>query len=175
MANGANSPRSVPLLSCNLLLVSTTVKVRQFSSRCGVGDKYSWCLLFLPLDQDLNERLKKLVNSASVMIFMKGNQSSPKCGFSRQLMEIIQPLNIPFETFDILEDEDVRQGKRAGPIQYNYGSTIDFSWYPSIFNQILVTFVNNFWQYLGLSSRSWGWKGHAPLYGLKDHSSRRIT
>jgi len=41
---------------------------------------------------------------------MKGTPDSPKCGFSRQLMEILQPLNIPFKTFDILEDEEVRQG-----------------------------------------------------------------
>lgn len=64
----------------------------------------------LPKKQDLNERLKKLVNKSPVMIFMKGSGESPKCGFSRQLMEILQPFNIPFETFDILEDEDVRQG-----------------------------------------------------------------
>lgn len=44
------------------------------------------------------------------MIFMKGSPESPKCGFSRQLMEILQPLNIQFKTFDILEDEEVRQG-----------------------------------------------------------------
>jgi glutaredoxin-related protein len=44
------------------------------------------------------------------MIFMKGNPQNPKCGFSRQLMEILSPMKIPFETFDILEDEDVRQG-----------------------------------------------------------------
>ena len=60
--------------------------------------------------QDLNERLKKLVRKSPVMVFMKGNREGPKCGFSRQLMEILQPFNIPFETFDILEDEDVRQG-----------------------------------------------------------------
>ena len=60
--------------------------------------------------QDLNERLKKLIRKAPVMVFMKGNRDGPKCGFSRQLMEILQPLNVPFETFDILEDEDVRQG-----------------------------------------------------------------
>ena len=45
------------------------------------------------------------------MVFMKGTPDSPKCGFSRQLMEILQPLKIQFETFDILEDEAVRQGE----------------------------------------------------------------
>jgi glutaredoxin-related protein len=64
----------------------------------------------------LNERLKKLVNKSPVMIFMKGSGESPKCGFSRQLMEILQPFNFPFETFDILEDEDVRQGGTNSPL-----------------------------------------------------------
>jgi len=41
---------------------------------------------------------------------MKGTPESPKCGFSRQLMDILRPLKIQMETFDILEDEAVRQG-----------------------------------------------------------------
>jgi len=58
----------------------------------------------------LNERLKKLVNQANIMIFMKGNPAQPRCGFSRQVIEIVKATGLPFETFDILEDEEVRQG-----------------------------------------------------------------
>lgn len=58
----------------------------------------------------LKEYLKRLVNRASVMIFMKGEPKAPRCGFSRQLVEILAKHNITYETFDILQDEEVRQG-----------------------------------------------------------------
>ncbi|KAE8746062.1 hypothetical protein FOCC_FOCC007185 [Frankliniella occidentalis] len=64
----------------------------------------------LPKKVSLDERLKALTNKAPVMIFMKGNPSQPKCGFSRTLMELMKGTGISFETFDILEDEEVRQG-----------------------------------------------------------------
>ena len=38
----------------------------------------------------LEQRMKDLINQGTVMVFMKGNRSEPRCGFSRQLMEIFQ-------------------------------------------------------------------------------------
>ena len=64
----------------------------------------------LPKKMSLDERLTALINKSSVMVFMKGNPSQPRCGFSRTLMEILKETRVPFETFDILEDEEVRQG-----------------------------------------------------------------
>ncbi|CAG0880054.1 unnamed protein product [Cyprideis torosa] len=60
-------------------------------------------------DEQWNEKLKKLTHSAPVMVFMKGNPDTPRCGFSRQLIDILRGKNISFVTFDILEDEEVRQ------------------------------------------------------------------
>lgn len=67
----------------------------------------------LPKKQNLDERLKSLINKSNVMVFMKGNPKTPRCGFSRQLMEILNETGVAFETFDILEDEDVRQGLKT--------------------------------------------------------------
>ena len=47
------------------------------------------------------------------MVFMKGSPNEPRCGFSRQLMGILQPIKVKFDTFDILEDEEVRQGLKT--------------------------------------------------------------
>lgn len=58
----------------------------------------------------LEQRMKDLINQGTVMVFMKGNRSEPRCGFSRQLMEIFQETGVEFSTFDILSDEDIRQG-----------------------------------------------------------------
>lgn len=61
----------------------------------------------------LNNRLKRLINSDQVMLFMKGQPTAPKCGFSRQAVEILETEKIPFSSFDILSDNDVRQGLKT--------------------------------------------------------------
>lgn len=61
----------------------------------------------------LNTRLEKLLHAAPVMLFMKGSSSQPKCGFSRQMVEILQGQAIPFASFDILSDEEVRAGLKV--------------------------------------------------------------
>jgi len=67
----------------------------------------------LPKKMPSEERLKQLVNKAPVMVFMKGNRSEPRCGFSRTLVDILNSLGVKYETFDILEDEEVRQGLKT--------------------------------------------------------------
>jgi Grx4 family monothiol glutaredoxin len=61
----------------------------------------------------LEERLKSLINQAPVMLFMKGDRNTPKCGFSRQMIQILNDTGVAYETFDILTDEEVRQGLKT--------------------------------------------------------------
>ncbi|KAM6951689.1 glutaredoxin 3 [Aplochiton taeniatus] len=61
-------------------------------------------------EEDLNERLKRLINSAPCMLFMKGSPQEPRCGFSRQIVQLLKDHSIKFSSFDILSDEEVRQG-----------------------------------------------------------------
>jgi len=61
-------------------------------------------------EEALNRRIKQLVGSSQVMLFMKGSPSAPKCGFSRQAIELLTEAMITFGTFDILSDDEVRQG-----------------------------------------------------------------
>lgn len=68
--------------------------------------------------------LRKLTTRAPVMVFMKGDPKTPRCGFSRQLMEILAKHSIQFESFDILQDEEVRQGLK----EYS-----DWPTYPQIY------------------------------------------
>jgi len=58
----------------------------------------------------LNNRLKSLINSAECMLFMKGNADEPRCGFSRQMVAILNNHECDYSTFDILQDQDVRAG-----------------------------------------------------------------
>ncbi|XP_066151040.1 glutaredoxin-3 [Euwallacea fornicatus] len=61
----------------------------------------------------VEDRLKSLINQAQVMLFMKGDRQTPRCGFSRKIVEILNETKVPYETFDILQDEDVRQGLKV--------------------------------------------------------------
>lgn len=60
--------------------------------------------------ETLEERLKKLVNRHKVMLFMKGLPSAPKCGFSQKMVQILDDMGMAYDSFNILEDEEIRQG-----------------------------------------------------------------
>lgn len=59
---------------------------------------------------ELNDRIEALINSHKIMVFMKGNKLMPQCGFSNNVVQILNMLGVPFETFDVLSDYDIRQG-----------------------------------------------------------------
>jgi monothiol glutaredoxin len=59
---------------------------------------------------ELKERLDNVVNSSKIVVFMKGNKLMPQCGFSNNVVQILNMLSVPFETVDVLEDEAIRQG-----------------------------------------------------------------
>ena len=60
--------------------------------------------------EDIRARLDGLVHSSSVMLFMKGTKQFPACGFSHTVVQILKEEGVPFETFNILGDPEVRQG-----------------------------------------------------------------
>jgi Grx4 family monothiol glutaredoxin len=62
---------------------------------------------------DINTRLAALVKAAPVMLFMKGTPSAPQCGFSRQLVSMLRTEGVRYGFFNILADEDVRQGLKV--------------------------------------------------------------
>ena len=64
------------------------------------------------LSPELKAKLERVVNSSTVMLFMKGNPTTPRCGFSRQVVEILNSNAIPFSSFDILnpDEQEVRSG-----------------------------------------------------------------
>uniref|UniRef100_A0A915D5V5 Thioredoxin domain-containing protein n=1 Tax=Ditylenchus dipsaci TaxID=166011 RepID=A0A915D5V5_9BILA len=58
----------------------------------------------------LEDRLKRLINKSRMTLFMKGNPDAPRCGFSRQIIQLLRDLNVDFWSFDILSDDEVREG-----------------------------------------------------------------
>ncbi|MBD2234225.1 Grx4 family monothiol glutaredoxin [Phormidium tenue] len=62
------------------------------------------------MDAATKERLDQLVQNNTIMVFMKGNKLMPQCGFSNNVVQILNVLGAPFETVDVLADPDIRQG-----------------------------------------------------------------
>lgn len=59
---------------------------------------------------DTIERIKSIISSDQIVLFMKGNANFPQCGFSANTVAILKSLGKKFTTFDILQDMDIRQG-----------------------------------------------------------------
>ena len=62
------------------------------------------------MDAQLKSRIEALVATSPVFIFMKGSKLMPQCGFSNNVVQIFHSLGVPFETFDVLSDMEIRQG-----------------------------------------------------------------
>ncbi len=68
-------------------------------------------LLQLPTkEEEIDRRLKKLIHSSQTMLFMKGTPDEPRCGFSNKVVSALKEEGVEFSSFDILTDEEVRQG-----------------------------------------------------------------
>ncbi|MFO7628180.1 MAG: Grx4 family monothiol glutaredoxin [Prochlorococcaceae cyanobacterium] len=62
------------------------------------------------MDDSTRQRIEALINASPIVVFMKGNKLMPQCGFSNNVVQILNALAVPFETFDVLADAEVRQG-----------------------------------------------------------------
>jgi monothiol glutaredoxin len=57
-----------------------------------------------------HERIDALVKSNDVVLFMKGTALFPQCGFSSRAIAILDHLGTQYETVDVLQDQEIRQG-----------------------------------------------------------------
>lgn len=55
------------------------------------------------------EKIETLLNSERILLFMKGDKYMPKCGFSSKVVEMLDEFGVSYTSFDILEDEEIRQ------------------------------------------------------------------
>jgi monothiol glutaredoxin len=93
-------------------------------------------------NQDLKTRIENLINSAPIMLFMKGTADMPQCGFSANVVKILNHVGVSYNTFNILSDMDIREGVK----QYSSWPT-----YPQLYvqgqliggNDIITEMMNN--------------------------------
>ena len=62
------------------------------------------------MDSSAQAKIDQRVKSNTIMVFMKGNKLMPQCGFSNNVVQILNVLGVPFETVDVLADPEIRQG-----------------------------------------------------------------
>eukprot|EP00904_Undaria_pinnatifida_P001553 jgi/Undpi1/11399/HiC_scaffold_30.g13696.m1 len=65
------------------------------------------------VEPELAAKLKRLISTSPVMLFMKGAAKEPKCKFSRRMVEVLRGAGVDFGSFDILSDDEVRNGLKA--------------------------------------------------------------
>ena len=56
------------------------------------------------------EKIKNLIDSNNICLFMKGTPDSPQCGFSMAVSNVLKHLKVNFYGVNVLEDENLRQG-----------------------------------------------------------------
>jgi monothiol glutaredoxin len=59
---------------------------------------------------DAENRIGEIVKNNEIVLFMKGTPLFPQCGFSSRAVTILEHLGSPFETVDVLQDPEIRQG-----------------------------------------------------------------
>ncbi|NIP30928.1 MAG: Grx4 family monothiol glutaredoxin [Candidatus Dadabacteria bacterium] len=62
------------------------------------------------MSDDIQEKLQSQIDNNKVILYMKGSKESPMCGFSAQVVNILNSYEVPYETVDVLLDPEVRQG-----------------------------------------------------------------
>ena len=62
------------------------------------------------MNESTKQRIDNLLSSNKTFLFMKGSPSFPQCGFSARAVAILNEVGTEFESFNVLEDEEIRQG-----------------------------------------------------------------
>ena len=62
---------------------------------------------------EIQERIRKVIEENSVMLFMKGSPDFPQCGFSGRVVQILDACGAEFSSADVLMDPELREGIKA--------------------------------------------------------------
>ena len=64
-------------------------------------------------EQQIQDWIRKQVADNDVVLFMKGNRQFPQCGFSSQLVQILDHLGVDYRDINVLEDLSLRDGIKS--------------------------------------------------------------
>jgi monothiol glutaredoxin len=64
------------------------------------------------MEDALRKQIEQTLEANKIVLFMKGTKQFPMCGFSGQVVQILNKLGVPFETVNVLSDPAIRQGMK---------------------------------------------------------------
>ena len=59
---------------------------------------------------EINQKIKDIISSKDIVLFMKGTPDAPQCGFSMAVTNMLKLLEVNFQSVNVLEDQNVREG-----------------------------------------------------------------
>ena len=62
---------------------------------------------------DINIKIKDNNSKDPVVLYMKGNPTFPQCGFSSTVVQILKHIGVNFQSYDVLQDENLREGIKS--------------------------------------------------------------
>lgn len=62
---------------------------------------------------DPTDEIRTRIDKADIVLFMKGTPVFPQCGFSGQVVQILSHIGAPFESVNVLEDEELREAVKT--------------------------------------------------------------
>ena len=60
--------------------------------------------------QEIQNKIQKFIDTDNVVLFMKGTPDFPQCGFSANAVAILNHFNVDFQSYNVLENDELRQG-----------------------------------------------------------------
>lgn len=64
------------------------------------------------MDDALRKQIEDTLSQHKVVLFMKGSKQFPMCGFSGQVVQILNKLGVSYTTVNVLDDPAIRQGMK---------------------------------------------------------------
>ena len=61
----------------------------------------------------VSQNIENEINSNDVILFMKGTPVFPQCGFSSTVVQILKHIGVNFQSYDVLQDENLREGIKS--------------------------------------------------------------
>lgn|SRR3989338_5363978 len=62
------------------------------------------------MDEKIKIQIEDMIHKHKIFLFMKGTPEAPECGFSMKVVNILKDLHVEFGSFNIFDNEDIRQG-----------------------------------------------------------------
>ncbi|KAM3722569.1 Glutaredoxin-related protein 5 [Dirofilaria immitis] len=94
-------------------MFSLTRTITQVAFRASGSYAFSTSSSSSSLPEALKARIKNMISSAPVVVFMKGTQLEPMCGFSKNVKLVLDFHEVNFKDYNVLGDNDLREGIKA--------------------------------------------------------------